>query len=93
MSQTKTYRLTVSGRVQGVGYRYFVEDSAVFLGVKGFVRNMPDNKVEIVCQGDEKSMEQFFTSVKKGPAFARVDEIIKDRISNDINYNSFEIKY
>jgi acylphosphatase len=93
MSEIKTYILTVSGRVQGVGYRYFIEDSALLLGVKGFVRNTPDNKVEIVCQGDEKSLEQFFASVKKGPAFARVDEIIKDKISASGNYSSFEIKY
>ena len=93
MNDIKTYRLTVSGRVQGVGYRYFVEDSAILIGIKGFVRNTRDNKVEIVCQGDEKALEQFFASVKKGPAFARVDEIIKDKISPADNYGSFEIKY
>jgi len=93
MSEIKTYRLTVSGRVQGVGYRYFVEDSALLLGIKGFVRNTHGNKVEIVCQGDEKTLEQFFTSVKKGPPFARVDAIIEDKISSAENYSSFEIKY
>ncbi len=93
MSEIKTYSLTVSGRVQGVGYRYFVADSAAFLGIKGFVRNTLDNKVEIVCQGEEKSLEKFFASVKKGPALARVDEMIKDKISSSVNYSSFVIKY
>ena len=49
-------RFLVSGRVQGVGFRYFVQDHAAVEGVHGYVRNLPDGRVEAVIEGDDESV-------------------------------------
>ena len=49
-------RFLISGRVQGVGFRYFVQDHAAVEGLHGYVRNLPDGRVEAVAEGDDASM-------------------------------------
>lgn len=71
----KTYHITVKGRVQGVGYRYFTFQKAQSLGVKGWVRNLADGRVEIMVSGQEDVLEIFVEALKAGPAFARVDAV------------------
>ena len=93
MPVIKTYRILLSGRVQGVGYRYFVEEKSRLFNVKGYVKNTIDNKVEIVCQGKQESLDIFRQQVKKGPAFARVDNISENSIENASIYNDFQIIY
>lgn len=88
-----TFRILLSGRVQGVGFRYFAYDRAVQFGVKGYVQNTNDNKVEIICQGQKKCLDAFILSVKKGPALAYVSEFILEEISNFSLYDYFEIKH
>lgn len=66
--------LTVSGRVQGVGFRYFAYDEAVRLGVVGYVRNLFDGDVEVVAEGTKEQLEEFVRAIKRGPAFARVTD-------------------
>jgi acylphosphatase len=63
----------VSGRVQGVGFRFFTEDQARLEGLHGFVRNLADGRVEIVAEGDRDALERFERAVRRGPAGARVD--------------------
>lgn len=63
----------VSGRVQGVGFRYFTEDRARVEGLSGYVRNLPDGRVEIVAEGDREAVERFERAVRRGPPGARVD--------------------
>lgn len=70
-----TYRYVVSGRVQGVGYRYFALKRAEELGVAGFVRNTPDGSVEVIAEGSEELLAQFEARLKEGPSFARVEEV------------------
>ena len=89
----KTFRILISGRVQGVGFRYFVYDRAVHFEVKGFVQNTHDNKVEIICQGQKKSLDAFVLSVKKGPALSYVSEFLLEEISESCLYNFFDIKH
>jgi len=63
----------VSGRVQGVGFRYFTEDRARLEGLSGYVRNLPDGRVEIVAEGDREAVDRFERAIRRGPAGARVD--------------------
>lgn len=68
-------RYLLSGRVQGVGFRYFTADVAAREGITGWVRNLPDRRVEIVAEGETEALERFERAVRHGPPSARVDEI------------------
>lgn len=63
------------GRVQGVGYRAFCADIAMRMGVRGYAKNLPDGRVEVVGEGDEGTLRQFIDRLREGPAFARVDDV------------------
>lgn len=65
--------VVVSGRVQGVGFRRFVQRSAQQVGVSGWVRNLADGSVECHAEGDPVAVEQFLQDVRRGPSLARVD--------------------
>ncbi len=92
-NSVKTFKIVLAGRVQGVGFRYFTESRASKYAIRGHVRNRPDGKVEIVCQGNSKDLDQFIEEVKKGPSFAEVADINIEKVENSRNYNSFEIKF
>jgi acylphosphatase len=66
------YRFVVQGRVQGVGYRYFVMREAASLGVCGFARNRPDGTVEVVAEGSAEVLGDLEERLRQGPAFAQV---------------------
>jgi acylphosphatase len=70
-------RYVVRGRVQGVGFRFFVSRHAEAFGVRGWVRNIPDGTVEAVAAGDEGQLESFEQMLAKGPFMARVDGLDK----------------
>ena len=89
----KTYNILLSGRVHGVGFRYFTVSLADKYDVKGYVKNTPDSKVEIICQGDEEELGSFLKDVKKGPAFSVITGAIIEEVPGGKIYNSFEIKY
>ena len=73
-------RFVVSGRVQGVGFRYFTQDTARREGLTGIVRNLPDGRVEAVAEGDADSLQRFEAALRQGPSRARVDSIEIDSI-------------
>jgi len=84
----------ISGRVQGVGFRFFTRDKAIPLGITGYVKNLPDGTVEVYAEGEEKDIAQFFQEIKKGPSFGFVTEARPEW--NDISekkYSSFSIVY
>lgn len=66
-------RYIIGGRVQGVGFRYFVETAALREGVTGWVRNHPDRSVEVFVEGDADSIERVERQLRHGPPGARVD--------------------
>jgi acylphosphatase len=68
-------RVLVSGRVQGVGFRYFVQDAAQGEGLTGWVRNDAGGAVEIEAQGTQAAMERFLAEVRQGPSLSRVDDM------------------
>jgi acylphosphatase len=75
------YRYRVEGRVQGVGYRYFVQREADTLRVTGFVRNMPDGSVEVVAEGGESALAALEARLREGPSFARVASVERAAIA------------
>ncbi len=70
-----TRRYLLSGRVQGVGFRYFALQAAVRLGVVGWVRNCPDGTVEAVAQGSEEALQSFRRHLQQGPSWSKVRHI------------------
>lgn len=89
----KTYNILISGRVHGVGFRYFTLSRADKYDVKGYVKNTPDNKVEIICQGEEEKIDPFLEDIKKGPSFSIIRGIAIEDIPENKIYDCFEIKY
>ena len=65
-------RYFVRGRVQGVGYRYFVERAAVELGLTGYTKNLDDGRVEVYAEGTPAKLAQLSERLAKGPRFADV---------------------
>jgi acylphosphatase len=68
-------RRLVTGRVQGVGFRFFIEEAARREGVSGWVRNLPDGRVEVLVEGDEEAVTRVEHKVRRGPAGARVASV------------------
>lgn len=85
-----TKRLTIEGRVQGVGYRDFVQRRARALGVTGWVRNRMDGSVEAVVQGSTDAVDQMIASARQGPRSAQVTGV---RVSDaDGQFTAFEMR-
>ena len=66
-------RFVISGRVQGVGFRYFVQSVAIAESLTGWVRNLDDGRVETAAAGDYEAMDRFEHALRQGPSSARVD--------------------
>jgi len=73
-------RFLISGRVQGVGFRWFAETTASREGLHGWVRNTPDGKVEAMAEGDSDALQRFEHAVRHGPPSARVDAVEVDDV-------------
>jgi acylphosphatase len=86
----------VSGKVQGVGYRYWTREEARAMQLVGSVRNMSDGRVEAHISGDEPSVERLIELMRMGPPHARVENIEVEREYTDISainlYGSFDIE-
>jgi acylphosphatase len=65
----------ISGKVQGIGYRWFVESTAKTLGINGWVRNLSNGDVEIQAEGEKEALQKFLDSLKTGHSGATVKEI------------------
>jgi acylphosphatase len=68
----------VRGRVQGVGFRYFVRTAAHQHGLCGYAHNLADGRVEFLLQGEADAVEQAIELIRSGPSYARVDEVNLD---------------
>jgi acylphosphatase len=68
-------RYLISGRVQGVGFRYFAEDAALREGIHGWVRNLPDGRVEAAADGDAEALMRFERAIRQGPRGAQVEDV------------------
>ncbi len=68
-------RFLISGRVQGVGFRWFAQTTAAREGIHGWVRNLPDGRVEASAEGEAEAVERFAQALRHGPPGARVEQL------------------
>ncbi len=85
-------RYIVKGRVQGVGFRYFTHRIAQELGVRGWVKNLPNGTVEVYAEGDEDPIEQLLTGIKKGPFLGFVEDVEVGEVEPE-GYQGFSIEW
>ena len=85
-------RFIVSGRVQGVGFRYFALDAARREGVHGYVANQEDGSVEAVAEGESESVERFERAMRRGPSRSRVEHVMVDEIEPSQGNSGFHIR-
>lgn len=83
---------TVKGRVQGVGFRYYVEDEAERLGLTGYVLNNSDGSVEVLAEGERKVLEGFLALLRKGPSGSAVTDVNFTFIPATGEFYDFTIK-
>ncbi len=76
-------RARISGRVQGVGFRYFTLRAARLHGVVGWVRNERDGSVLCEAQGDSPALDEFLATVRRGSEFSRVDEVVTQAVDEE----------
>ena len=86
-------KIIVSGKVQGVGYRYFAQMKAVQFGITGWVRNRQDGTVEMLTTGDKENLDSFIEEIRRGNPFSTVDQIDISETKAEEKYRSFTIKY
>ncbi len=82
----------VQGRVQGVGFRRFVERQALALGLTGWVRNAPDGRVEILAAGPEAELGRLTERLRQGPRGSRVHEISCENLESAPPAGGFHIR-
>jgi acylphosphatase len=85
-------RFIVRGRVQGVGFRWFVEREAHILGIAGWVRNNPDSSVEVLAIGTLEQISRLHLRLCEGPRAARVDEVEQSETQPVAGLNTFRIE-
>lgn len=85
-------RIRIYGAVQGVGFRYFVRQTARRLGLAGWVRNLPDGSVELEAAGDADAVDQLARAVARGPALARVENVERLEAGTDELPVPFEVR-
>jgi acylphosphatase len=85
-------RFLVRGRVQGVGFRWFVEREARLLGVAGWVRNNADGAVEVLAQGTREQLAGLRTRLQQGPRAARVDDVDESEANLTHDLKTFRIE-
>lgn len=68
-------RYVVSGKVQGVFFRASARDRAQALGLRGFAKNLPDGRVEVLAAGDDAAIDELAAWLREGPPMARVDDL------------------
>lgn len=93
MSEKAAFHAKVYGRVQRVNYRRFTQGQAIQLGLKGFVRNLPDWSVEVYAEGEKKQLEKLLEILQKGPPNSRVDNIQTDWLECKSEYKDFSVTY
>jgi acylphosphatase len=92
MSDPFCRHLLISGRVQGVGFRMSTRQQANLLGVHGWVRNRPDDRVEVLTWGEKQAVERFVEWCHRGPTHARVVDVEVNEGSPDPALTGFVVR-
>jgi acylphosphatase len=90
--EVQARRFVVRGRVQGVGFRWFVEREAHILQIAGWVRNNHDGSVEVLAQGTRDQLSGLRSRLREGPRAARVDAVEEKESQPAANISSFRIE-
>jgi acylphosphatase len=85
-------RVLITGRVQGVGFRFFVEARAAAEGIHGWVRNLDDGRVEALLEGDREAVDRVQSALWRGPSGARVDEVDVETATPSGRASGFRIR-
>ncbi len=88
---SKRLKAVVSGRVQGVGFRYFVQRAASEAGLTGWVRNRRDGRVELVAEGEDRSMAELTAALRRGPPSSFVSDVEMEWTPATSEFDSFDI--
>lgn len=91
MSQRMCIHCYITGKVQGVWFRASTKEQADLLGITGWVRNLPDGRVEVLACGEKNKIEQLQTWLKRGPALARVTDFSSEECPWQ-EHNNFETR-
>jgi acylphosphatase len=90
--ETIARRFLISGEVQGVGYRYFAQRSSARHQVKGYVKNLPDGRVEVWAEGSPRAVNEFRMDLAAGPAYSHVTGIEELVVEPTGRYSTFRIE-
>jgi acylphosphatase len=84
--------ITVNGKVQGVGFRRYVQKEAARIDVKGFTENLDDGRVRVVAEGFKSQLQELLKSVELGPRFSEVEECCTEWHDFKNEFESFSVK-
>lgn len=93
MADLARAQVLISGRVQGVFYRARTRDQALARGLTGWVKNLPDGRVAAVFEGEREKIEDILAWCRKGPPYARVEEVWVDWQPYQGEFHDFTIRY
>jgi acylphosphatase len=79
--------------VQGVGFRYTVQDIALNLGIRGWVKNLKDGRVEVVAEAEEKKLKEFLERISRGPLGRYIEDMNISWEKPAMEFNDFEIAF
>lgn len=88
----RSLQCVVSGKVQGVYFRSWIFDQAQSLGLKGWVRNLADGKIEVLAQGDDAALEELRKRLHVGSQLSRVEHVESNFIDYDKQHEEFQIR-
>jgi acylphosphatase len=88
----ENFKITVKGRVQGVGFRYAAKNMARSLALNGFVKNLPDQSVYMEIEGEEEKIRDYIRWCRLGPERAIVKDVVIEKGTFQ-NYGSFDTKF
>jgi acylphosphatase len=91
-ADVQTRKFVVRGRVQGVGFRWFVEREAKTLGISGWVRNNSDGSVEVLASGTQEQLSGLRSRLRQGPRASRVDNVEEAEAEAVAGLNTFRIE-
>lgn len=89
--ENAAFQAYISGVVQGVGYRYYAYRQAMARGITGYVRNLPDGRVEVFAEGPRDALRSFLEDLKQGPQFAAVDDVAVEWFPYQGRFDRFSI--
>jgi len=92
-NEAQELHAVVRGRVQGVGFRYFVIQKALGLGLRGYARNADDGSVEVLAQGPRPALENLLALLRRGPSAADVREIEVNWGEPSSHFSSFHVRF